>query len=434
MKKLIRKLVPKSILKIYHWILAFLADFIYGHPSRKMTIVGVTGTTGKSTTVYLIAKVLEEAGHKVGLTSTFNYQIADQEWINDTKMTMPGRFSLQKILKRMLKAGCTHVVIETSSEGIAQYRHLGIDYDVAVFTNLSPEHIETHGSFANYKQAKGKLFKSLMRNKQKAKKVSVVNLDDKEADYFLQFWADDKWGYTLNPNDQSQRNINVLGAKQISLEADGSRFIVDDLKYDLDLVGLFNIYNALAAVCVGYSLNIDKATIASGLAKVASVPGRLEEIEEGQNFKVIVDYAHEPYSLQSVYEALKPTVTGRMITVLGSCGGGRDKARRPILGKLAAQYADIVIVTNEDPYDEDPMKIIEQVSAGAIKEGKQLDNNLFNFLDRQAAIKKALSLAEADDLVLISGKGAEQCIMGPRNEKIPWDDRQVVRSELQRLK
>lgn len=433
MKQTIRKYTPKPLISFYHRILALLANFIYGHPSQKMTVVGVTGTTGKSTTVNLIASVLEEAGHKVGLTSTFNYKIADQEWLNDTKMTMPGRFRLQKILKTMQQSGCSHVVIETSSEGIAQYRHLGIDYDVAVFTNLSPEHIESHGSYTNYKLAKGKLFKSLMKNKQKTKKVSVVNLDDKEADYFLQFWADDKWGYTLNPDDQPSRNINVLGAKRISLEADGSRFVVDDLKYNIDLVGLFNVYNALAAICVGYGLGLDKTIIAKGLAKVTSVPGRLEEIEEGQNFKVIVDYAHEPYSLKSVYEALKPTVTGRMIVVLGSCGGGRDKARRSVLGKLAARSADIVIVTNEDPYDEDPQVIIDQVAAGATEEGKQLDHNLLKFLDRRTAIKKALSLAEANDLVIISGKGAEQCIMGPNNTKTAWDDREVVRSELKKL-
>ncbi|MFH1598608.1 MAG: UDP-N-acetylmuramoyl-L-alanyl-D-glutamate--2,6-diaminopimelate ligase [Patescibacteria group bacterium] len=429
MKKLIRKIIPKPLLNFYHWKLAKLANIIYGHPSKKMTIIGVTGTTGKSTTVNLIAKILEQAGNKVGLTSTFNYKVGDQEQINDTKMTMPGRFGLQKIMKEMVRAGCQYAVIETSSEGIAQYRHLGIDYDVAVFTNLSPEHIESHGSFANYKEAKGKLFKSLIKNKRKAKKISVVNLDDQQADYFLKFWADEKWGFSTNKKLRAGNYNNVI-AENISLESWGSKFLVNGHQVNFNLVGLFNVYNALATICVGLGLGLDLETIKGGLEGVEKIEGRLEEIEEGQDFKVIVDYAHEPRSLESVYQALKPTTLGRTIAVLGSCGGGRDKARRPILGKLAAQYTDIVIVTNEDPYDEDPMTIIEQVAEGAIKNGKELDKNLFKILDRRKAINKALSLAQKDDLVIITGKGAEQCIMGRRGERISWDDRRAARELL----
>lgn len=427
----LKKLVPKPLLNFYHWFLARLANIVYGNPSSQMTVIGVTGTTGKSTTVNLIATVLEEAGYQVGLTSTFNYKIAGKEWINDIKMTMPGRFCLQKMLKQMLKNGCTHVIIETSSEGIAQYRHLGVDYDLAVLTNLSPEHIESHGSFVRYKEAKGKLFVSLMRNKEKNKKISVVNLDDRHSEYFLNFWATEKWGYTTNQELPIESlELKTVLAENISLESWGSRFVVNDKLINFNLVGLFNVYNALAAVCVGLGLGISLDKIKQGLEKVKKMEGRLEEIEAGQHFKVIVDYAHEPRSLASVYQTLKPTVLGKMIAILGSCGGGRDKARRPILGKLAAQYADIVIITNEDPFDEDPQVIIDQVAEGATTAGKELEKNLFKILDRREAINKALSLAQPDDLVIITGKGAEQCLVVKNNKKIPWDDREVVREEL----
>ncbi len=435
MKNFIKKLIPRPLLNFYHWKLAWLANIIYGYPSKKMIVIGVTGTTGKSTTVNLIAKVLEAAGHRVGLTSTFNYKIGDKEWINDTKMTMPGRFRLQKMLKQMLKSGCSHVVIETSSEGIVQYRHVGIDYDLAVFTNLSPEHIESHGSFAKYKEAKGKLFKSLAKTKRKDKKISVINLDDKESGYFLKFWADQKWGFTTNYQSSiTNHNLNRVVAKDISLESWGSRWLVNDTRFDLHLVGLFNVYNALAAITVGLSLGVDINQVREGLEKVEKIDGRLEEISEGQDFKVIVDYAHEPKSLTNVYEALKPTVSGKIIAVLGSCGGGRDKARRPVLGKLAAQFAEQVIITNEDPYNEEPMVIIDQVAEGAKEAGKELGQNLYKILDRKEAIRKAISMAQPGDLVIITGKGAEQCIMGKNGKRIPWDDRQVVKEELKAAK
>ncbi len=435
MKNFIKKLIPRPLLNFYHWKLAWLANIIYGYPSKKMIVIGVTGTTGKSTTVNLIAKVLEAAGHRVGLTSTFNYKIGDKEWINDTKMTMPGRFRLQKMLKQMLKSRCSHVVIETSSEGIVQYRHVGIDYDLAVFTNLSPEHIESHGSFAKYKEAKGKLFKSLAKTKRKDKKISVINLDDKESGYFLKFWADQKWGFTTNYQSSiTNHNLNRVVAKDISLESWGSRWLVNDTRFDLHLVGLFNVYNALAAITVGLSLGVDINQVREGLEKVEKIDGRLEEISEGQDFKVIVDYAHEPKSLTNVYEALKPTVSGKIIAVLGSCGGGRDKARRPVLGKLAAQFAEQVIITNEDPYNEEPMVIIDQVAEGAKEAGKELGQNLYKILDRKEAIRKAISMAQPGDLVIITGKGAEQCIMGKNGKRIPWDDRQVVKEELKAAK
>jgi UDP-N-acetylmuramyl-tripeptide synthetase len=270
-----------------------------------------------------------------------------------------------------------------------------------------------------------------MKNKKKGKKISVVNLDTAQADYFLQFWADQKWGYTTNQELKTNNSeIKTVVAQDISLESNGSHFRIDDNLVNLNLVGLFNVSNALAAICVARSLEIESSAIKSGLERVKMIPGRLEEIDGKQNFKVIVDYAHEPKSLESVYQALKPTVLGKVIAVLGSCGGGRDKARRPILGQLAASYADVVIVTNEDPYDEDPQVIIDQVAEGAMTKGKVLNKDLFKILDRKEAITKALGLARKDDLVIITGKGSEQCIVGKSGCKIPWDDRQIVKNAL----
>jgi len=437
MKNFIRKFIPNFLINLYHFVLAWLAAFFYTWPSKKMVVIGVTGTNGKSTVVNLIAKILEEAGFKVGLTSTYNFKIAGKEWLNEKKMTMLGRFQLQKLLAEMNKAGCSYAVIETSSEGIKQYRHLSIDYDVAVFTNLTPEHIESHGSFEKYKEAKGKLFRALSKRKRKMiagkviEKVSVVNLDDRFSSYFLSFAADKKYGYGLN--ERETKTIPVF-AKQVELTDKGSSFVYRDNNFHLKLLGEFNVYNSLAAIAVGESQGISLEIMKKALERVENLPGRLEFINEGQDFKVIVDYSPEPASLEKMYEAINLIEKRRIIHVLGSCGGGRDKARRPILGKIAAQKADLVIVTNEDPYDEDPERIIDEVAQGAENEGKVLNKNLFKILDRRKAILFALKEAQADDLVIVTGKGAEQAICVRGGKKIPWDDRKVVREILSQIK
>ncbi len=441
MKTFLKKLIPAPVLSLYHKALAILADMIYGHPSEKMIVIGVTGTNGKSTTVNLIAAILEEAGHKVGFTSTVNFKIAQKEWLNDKKMTMLGRFALQKFLKQMVEAGCEYAIIETSSEGIRQSRHLGINYDVAVFTNLTPEHLESHGGFDNYKDAKGELFRKLKQDKNKIiqgkeiEKFSVINLDDEHAAYFCQFGADRKYGYGVNFSSDIT-GIDEIRAENISLDGRDSRFEVQGSKFEIKLLGRFNIYNALAAICVSISQEIGEEKMASALSKVKGMPGRMEFIVEGQDFKVLIDYAPEAESLRQLYQNIHDLklASGRVIHILGSAGGGRDKSRRPILGELAGNNAQYIIVTNEDPYDEDPQEIIDQVAEGAVKAGKSLNQELFKILDRREAIKKALSLAGAGDLVLITGKGSEQAICVANGKKIKWDDRQVVRDELQKLR
>lgn len=441
MLSILKKYAPKSFLRAYHWALALLAAAWYAWPSKRMVVIGVTGTNGKTTVVNLIASILEEAGEKVGLTSTVNFRIAGEDKLNDMKMTMPGRFFLQKMLHRMAEADCRFAVIETSSQGLEQHRHLGVEYDIAVFTNLTPEHIEAHGGFENYKQAKLKLFRHLISHKRKSlpmrgdiKKVSVVNLESEYAWDFLEASTDKKYGFLAdgneNPPGKTSWPMAVVKALDVKLEADGSSFLVRDTRFTLKMPGRYNVLNALAAISVGLSQGVSLDIMSRALAKVDNVPGRFERIDEGQDFSVIVDYAPEPESLKQVYAAIERMPRKRLIHVLGSAGGGRDVARRPILGRMAGEHADVAIITNEDPYDDDPRVIIEQVAEGAVAVGKREGENLFKIDDRREAIRKAVSLAASGDVILLTGKGAEQAIVGRGGQLTPWDERVAVRELL----
>lgn len=428
----IKKLIPRSLLRQYHKILSLFAAFIYDFPSEKMIVVGVTGTNGKTTTVNLIARVLESGGAKVGLTSTVNFKVAEKEWLNNKKMTMLGRFQLQSLLKQMIDAGCKYAVIETSSQGIEQYRHLGINYDYAVFTKLSPEHIEAHGGFENYKRAKLKLFAHLAARKNKVldgtvvKKVIVVNSDDQHAAEFLNNVADKKIIFSTHDNKAD------LLAENISVSAQGTSFYVQNKQINLQLIGAFNVYNSLPAIAIGLEEKIDFAKIKNALENIPVVPGRTERIDEGQDFNVIVDYAPEPASMAQLYETVELIEKNKIIHVFGSCGGGRDVARRPVLGRMVGEKADIAIVTNEDPYDDDPMEIINQVVAGCVEMDKIVGATVFPILDRAEAIRKAIDLASTDDLVLVTGKGAEQAMAVANGKYVPWDDRTVIRDCLRK--
>jgi len=394
-KNLAKKVIPPFLLDFYHFSLALSGAVLYGFPSRKIKVIGVTGTNGKSTVVEFITKIFEEAGMKIASQSSIRFKIKDREWPNAFKMTMPGRFFIQKFLRQAVDSGCQFAVLEVTSEGIKQYRHKFIDFEVAVFTNLSPEHIEAHGGFDNYKKAKGKLFQTV-------KNIHVINLDDENADYFLRFPAKKKYTYGLERGDINNNEI----------------------QFKLKLPGEFNIYNALAATCVGLSQGIKLDVCKKAVEKIEGISGRMEEVIS-QPFKVFVDYAFTPNALEKVYRTLKPQ-TGKMICVLGACGGGRDKWKRKVLGKIAVENCDRVIVTNEDPYDEDPMKIIDQVVAGTADRAEKV-------LDRREAIGKSLSMANSGDVVVITGKGSEPWLCVADGKKIPWDDRKVVREEFAKL-
>lgn len=462
----IKKLIPKSAFKkmqpYYHFLISWAASVAYRNPSDNLVVIGVTGTTGKTTCVYLIAKALEAAGFKAGYTSTAMFNDGQKEWLNDKKMTMVGRFFSQKLLRSMADNGCQFAIVETTSEGVMQYRHRFINYDFLVFTGLYPEHIESHGNFDNYKNAKGLLFKHLKHcatkyaddkrnisrtetNMKKIelnriKKTIIANGNDEHAGQFLDFWAEKKYIF-VNAEQNSSENENwkkiVYG--NINVSQNGTSYDLlavpekesfEKMAISLKLLGDFNATNSMTAFAVGIASGLPLGSIKNGLESVTGIPGRLESIDEGQNFSVIVDYAFEPKAVIKLYETLKYLPHDRIIHVLGSTGGGRDVARRPKLGEIAGKNADIVIVTNEDPYDDDPEIIIDQVSLGAEKSGKKKNSDLFTILDRRDAIQKALDLAQENDIVIITGKGSEQAICVAGGEKIPWDDRAVVRGIL----
>jgi len=429
MKSFLKKFLPKKGLEYYHFLKAEIAGFIYSRPSEKLLIIGVTGTNGKTTVTNLISHIFETAGKKTALLSTANFKIGAREWLNDKKMTMMGPFFLQKFLKDAVKENCQVAIVETSSEGIKQFRHLNINYDAVVFTNLTPEHLDSHGGFIPYRNAKGKLFQHLIAGNKKIlegkeqPKISVINADSNEAEYFLNFKPDKQITFGLDKPSAWQ-------ATDIQLNPDHSTFIAGNKTWRINLPGEVNVYNALSAIATATALGINLETIDRALQNYTGTPGRFEFIDEGQNFKIMIDYAPEPESLKQLYETLKLFPYQRLIHILGSCGGGRDKSRQPILGKMAGEKADIVIVTNEDPYDDDPQEIIDNVASGALEAGKILNENLFKILDRKQAIEKALKLAQKDDLVLLTGKGSEQFICVANGKKIPWDDREIVREIL----
>ena len=400
MKEFLKKFIPSFLLSWYHFLLAFLGTILYWFPSKKLKVIGLTGTNGKTTAVEMISKILEEAGFKVASLSSIKFKIGDKEWPNTLKMTMPGRLKLQRFLRQAVNSGCQYVVLEVTSEGIRQYRHRFIDFEGAVLTNLTPEHIEAHGSFENYRAAKGKLF-------QTTKGIHIINIDDENGKYFLQFPAEKKYQY------------QILGDR-ISING-------DPISINLKLLGKFNLYNATAAICVGLSQGVNLETCKIALEKIEGVPGRMEKVIS-EPFKVFVDYAFTPNALEKVYQTLKKHGSDpcKLICVLGACGGGRDKWKRPVLGEIAAKYCDEVVATNEDPYDENPMKIIEQVANGCKEKAKKI-------LDRREAIREALKLAKQNDVVIITGKGCEPWICVAKGKKIPWDDREVVREEFNNL-
>ncbi|MDD4607426.1 MAG: UDP-N-acetylmuramoyl-L-alanyl-D-glutamate--2,6-diaminopimelate ligase [Patescibacteria group bacterium] len=440
-KKIIKKITPQFVLQVYHWLLGWLGAFLYGCPSRKLKVIGVTGTKGKSSTVLIISHLLEQAGFKVGISSGIKFKIDQQEWPNNLKMTMPGRFKIQQLLKKMVKAGCDYAIVETTSEGIKQFRHLGINYDIAVLTNLTPEHIESHGSFVKYRQAKEKLFKNLtcrahkkFKNK-KVNKVSVINLDDQNAEHFLKYQTDEQYGFKIKNQSIDFKNTNqdlkIIQAENLELDQTYSKFKIQDVDFKINLIGVFNVYNVLASLCVALSQGIELNKIKDSLLNFKNIPGRLEEVVINQPFRIFVDYAHEPSSLESLYQTLKLFKPQRIISLLGSAGGGRDKNRRPILGALAAQYTDVIIVTNEDPYDEDPQKIIDDVAQGVQEylQKHNLEKSFYKILDRRQAIQKSLALAQEGDIIVLSGKGCENVIMGKNNQPQKWSDKQIILEE-----
>jgi UDP-N-acetylmuramoyl-L-alanyl-D-glutamate--2,6-diaminopimelate ligase len=466
----LKKIIPKKLFKklqpLYHYILSYLADLLYNHPSNKLVVIGITGTAGKTSSVYLMAKTLNEAGYKTGYTSTAMFGDGNKEWLNDKKMTMVGPFFTQKMIKKMVNNGCLYAIIETTSEGIRQFRHRFINYDILIFTGLYPEHIESHGSFENYKKAKGELFNHLKKcqikylnsenrvvetknnlakiNLNRIKKSIIINGDDEQSAYFSSFWAEEKIFYFHKFKDNL--DVSAVFYENIAMSLKGTNFDFI-FKKDQNIIrrlinlktwGEFNVLNVMPLLALPIVLEIDLNKIIESLEQIKNIPGRFETVDVGQKFLTIVDYAYEPVAMKKIYDLilfLKNELSisgykGKIIHILGSAGGGRDKSRREIMGRMAGEKADFVIVTNEDPYDENPLDIINQVANGAKEVNKKEGTNLFRILDRREAFKKALQLINEGDLLLITGKGCEQAMCLANGKKMPWDDRLIIKEEI----
>jgi UDP-N-acetylmuramoyl-L-alanyl-D-glutamate--2,6-diaminopimelate ligase len=434
-KKIIKKVVPKRLLNLVHLFYAWFGSVLYGNPSEKLLVIGVTGTSGKSSTIYLLRQLLETAGFKVGALSTIEFYVNGQSKMNDKKMTMLGKMAIQKYLHKMVKEGCDVAIVETTSEGAVQHRHKFINYDVIMLTNLYPEHIESHGSFENYKKAKLDIFEYVTKCKRKElkikdsininKKICIVNNENKYKDEFLSFDCESK--VTFGKGGQ-------YIPMDISTDKYGLHFSIGGWHFDAKMYGEFNVMNITSIIVLARSLDIDWNTIKKAVNEFCGVPGRIEFIPEAEKFgfQVIVDYAFEPVAMAELYKVVELLKPRKIIHVFGSTGGGRDKERRFTVGKFVGQRADVCIITNEDPYDDSPIKIIDDVASAVKQTGKEEYKDFFKIENRVKAIKKAIELAQEDDLVLITGKGSEQAMV-VKGKLIPWDDRKEVREILKYL-
>jgi len=415
--------------------LARLAAAFYGNPSSSLTLIGITGTNGKTTTSYLIESILKEDGKSVGVMGTVNYRYADR--VLPAPTTTPESVDLQKNLQAMGKAGVTHVVLEVSSHSLHQQRVRGCEFDVALFTNLSRDHLDYHGSMEEYFRAKQLLFLQYLREGKKERRFSVINTDDPKGKELSQKAEGTVFRYGL------KRGLEVW-PERVEESAQGLRIGVvtprGSFSLASPLIGRHNLYNLLAAVSVGEVLGLSHRTIAEGIEKMGRIPGRLERVPGPEGFGVFVDYAHSPDALERALEALEKIRSGRLIVVFG-CGGDRDPGKRAQMGRIAARNSDLAVITSDNPRTEDPLKIIAEVERGAREGGGKKyeiqgldqgwDGHGYVLVpDRREAIRGAIGLIRPGDMVLIAGKGHEDYqIIG--NRRIPFNDLEVAAQALE---
>lgn len=392
MKALLRKfpLYNKAVLP-YHYTQSIAANIKTGFPAHKLRVIGVTGTNGKTTTCFMIWKMLNRAGHKTGLMTTVAYGV-DKLKPELNHMTTVDAITLNNRIREIVNQKAEFLVLEVTSHALAEFRTLGIPFEIAVFTNLTHDHLDYHKTINNYRKAKGKLFKKA--------KFSILNADDPATKYYASL-ARNYITYGIN-NGKNR-------AKNVKLTVSGVNYSYNDINIETNIPGKFNVYNSLAAVLVGKKLGLTNEQIESGIKALDNVEGRMNIIDKGQPFTVIVDYAHAPDALEKVFESVREH-KGKIISVHGGAGQ-RDPSTRPIRGAILAKYSDIVIITEDDSRDEDPEKIAAAFIKGAEKHGKVLGKDLYKELDREKAIKLALDKAGKGDLVLILGKGHEKTIL-----------------------
>lgn len=445
-KNKLRNILPEGLINNYHLMNGFLAVLMYRFPSKGMKVIGITGTNGKTTTIHYTAQIFRSAGFKVAMASTIDFQIGDKITKNNQKFTTLSPYALQKFLRLARNSGCNVAVIEVTSHALVQHRLYGIKFDTVAFTNITHDHLDYHKTFERYIQAKQLLFSHNPR-------VSVVNSDDPNALKFLNFPANEHYAYSLSQVTPEADKIASVGnggsivARKIIANSKETMFTavtpVGQVVINNQLPGRFNISNALAAVGIGLGNDISLQTIKLGIERVELVRGRMEKINSGQPFTVIIDYAHTPDAFEKIFESIAPIARKRIIAIHGATGA-RDKTKRPILGSISGRFADIVIITNEDPYHEDPNEIIQTVANG-VPQGapkgkpKIKGENLFLIEDRREAIAKGLTLAQPGDVVLVLGKGAEEvmAVGDPKADHgfklIPWNERAIVQEELEKL-
>jgi UDP-N-acetylmuramoyl-L-alanyl-D-glutamate--2,6-diaminopimelate ligase len=412
-----------GLFSTYHFLWAWAGVKLHAHPSGKIFVIGITGTKGKTTTLELVNAVLEAAGKKTALLSSLREKIGDESRKNELGNSMPGHGYIQKFLDRAVAAGCGYALIEVTSQGVVAHRHRFINWNIGVLTNLAPEHIESHGSFENYRRAKLDFLKYVLK---KGGKV-FLNRDDASFAFFAIALGGKAQEYT--------RNDDWLKNYLPKIESAAQRSMVRKF-----LLSGFNEENIAVAVAIAKDLGINDKIIEQGIAVFNGVPGRMEFVRAGA-YTAVVDYAHTPDSLEAAYRALKmengewrmgdgeEKTEPRLICLLGGAGGGRDKWKRPEMGKIAAHYCDVIILTDEDPYDEDPDAILNEVEAG-IKEVPYPRPLVLRILDRREAVQKAVELAQPGDIVIGTGKGSEDWIHRARGKKIPWNEKRAFEDAL----
>lgn len=406
-----KKFIPRSLFSLaqpyYHGALALVGAILYRFPGKKLIVIGVTGTKGKSSTCEYLNAIFEEAGYKTALISTIRIKVAGESRAESRHMTMPGRTVIQRTLAQAQKAGCTVAILEISSEGAKQWRDRFLYLDALIFTNLAPEHLESHGSFAKYAAVKLSIAERLARSSKRPRAI-VANTDDAYGERFLATPVEQKLPFSLGL------------AEPYTTTAHSGTFTFRETSMHINFPGEFSILNALAACTLAAHFGIDVATMREALQKLSVIPGRAENVTADRDFAVVVDYAHTPESLEAIYRAYDGK---RRICVLGGTGGGRDKWKRPKMGAVADKFCAHIILTNEDPYDEDPRAIVDDVASGISQKAEII-------MDRRAAIRRAIELAAPGDAVLITGKGSNPSICGPKGSHTPWSDARVAREEL----
>jgi len=424
-RSVVKKFIPTSLFKTIepygHLGEAVLANIRYGFPSSKMHVIGVTGTNGKTTTSFMIQKMLSRAGYKTALMTTVAYGVDNAIIPQVAHMTTASAPLLQKRLRNFKRQGVEWVVLETTSHALSQHRVWGIPYEIAVMTNITHEHLDYHGTFERYLEAKLRLFKIAAR---RGKKFGVVNADDPSAKVFSE----------ATPNSISYGiKSGELRASHVKLESDGCRYEVsiggDEYGIHCNIPGEFNVYNSLAAVAVGREIGLSVQQIETGIESLAGVEGRMTVVDEGQPFTVIVDFAHTPDSFERLLGDLRKATKGKLITVFGSAGR-RDETKRAIQGEIAGRFCDEVILTEEDDRDIDGHQILNQIAGGAKKAGKTVDKGLFLILDREEAIGFAMTRAKRrSDTVVLLGKGHEKTIERA-DGTYPWNEVEIAQIAL----